>query len=165
MPRERAISRILPWIEPNAPMLNPFKEVDWSPDLPARRKFAISWIIGFPIVALLILLVGRVVGGTWKLELAAGIASVGTAAGVLLWLLPQIAKPFYVIWFAFGCSMGIVIGNLLFLAFFYLVITPFGLARRFNRNPAIAKGFRPGASSYWKPAKQTKDPKRYYRQY
>ncbi|MFT4587452.1 MAG: hypothetical protein ACI9VS_002084, partial [Candidatus Binatia bacterium] len=30
-------------------MLNPFKEVDWNPDLPARRKFAVSLVIGFPI--------------------------------------------------------------------------------------------------------------------
>lgn len=146
-------------------MLNPFKEVDWNPDLPARRKFAVSWMIGFPVVAALILLLGKALGDVWKLELATWIAGVGCGAGVLLWLIPQIARPFYTAWFAFGCSVGIVIGNLLFLAFFFLVITPFGLARRLSSNQAISKGSDPGASTYWKEASQPSDPKRYYRQY
>ncbi len=146
-------------------MLNPFKEVDWNPDLPARRKFAVSWMVGFPIVSVLILLLGKAFGDVWKLELAARIAGVGAGAGLLLWLVPQAAKPFYTVWFGFGCSVGIVIGNLLFLAFFFLVITPFGLARRLSSTRAIAKSADPGASTYWKDAAQPSDPKRYYRQY
>mgnify|MGYP000114131844 CR=1 FL=1 len=146
-------------------MLNPFKEVDWNPDLPARRKFAVSLIIGFPIVALVVLLIGRVFGDEWKWVVPLWIASCGAGTGLVLWAIPQIAKPFYCLWYAFGCSMGIIIGNLLMCAFFYLVITPFGLARRLSKRPAILKGTETGAETYWQDVEAVKDPKRYYRQY
>ena len=146
-------------------MLNPFKEVDWNPDLPARKKFAVSLIIGFPIVALIILLMGRVFSGSWHPTVPVWMAGVGAGTGVVLRLIPQIAKPFYILWFGFGCSMGIVIGNLLFSAFFFLVITPFGLMRRLIGKPAIEKQPSPGAQTYWREARQTSDPKRYYKQY
>ena len=32
-------------------MINPFSEVNWNPDRPARKKFAVSLIIGFPAIA------------------------------------------------------------------------------------------------------------------
>lgn len=146
-------------------MLNPFKEVDWNPDLPARKKFAVSLIVGFPIVAVLLLLLGRAFSGAWNPTIPIWIACAGSGTGVVLRLLPQIAKPFYLVWFGFGCSAGIVIGNLLFSAFFYLVITPFGLMRRMIGKPAIVKRHAKESSSYWQDARTTDDPKRYYRQY
>lgn len=146
-------------------MLNPFKEVDWNPDLPARRRFAVSLTIGFPIVAILILLLGRILGGDWKPAIPIWLAGSGVGVGLVLWALPQIAKPFYVVWYGFGCSMGIVIGNTLMGAFFYLLITPFGLIRRLSKTKAIAKGADPEATTYWRDAPRNDDPKRYYRQY
>ena len=146
-------------------MLNPFKEVDWNPDLPARRKFAASLIIGFPVIAIVILLLGRFFGGEWKPLIPMWMAGGGAFIGAALWAVPQIAKPFYIVWFGFGCSMGIVIGNLLLSAFFYLLITPFGLARRLAKSRPIAKSFDPAAKTYWRDAPPNDDPKRYYRQY
>ncbi len=146
-------------------MLNPFKEVDWNPDRSARRKFAVSWIVGFPIVAVLLLLIGRAVKGGWNVESALWIAGCGAGAGAVLWALPQIAKPFYVLWFGFGCSVGILVGNLLFCACFLLLVTPFGLLKRLAGSRAIAKSFDRNAPTYWRDVEPVKDPKRYYRQY
>lgn len=146
-------------------MLNPFKEVDWNPDLPARRKFAVSLAVGFPIVAILILLLGRIFGGEWKPTVPIWMAGSGVGVGLALWALPRIAKPFYIVWYAFGCTMGMVIGNTLMGAFFYLLITPFGLIRRLSKTKAIAKGADPAAKTYWRDAPRNDDPKRYYRQY
>ena len=41
-------------------MLNPIKEVNWQPDTAARRVFAKSLMIGFPCLALLFLVAGRI---------------------------------------------------------------------------------------------------------
>ncbi len=61
--------------------------------------------------------------------------------------------------------MGVVMGNLLFALFFYLIFTPLGLLLRLRRNQAITKGFDKSRKSYWRDAEKTVDLKRYYRQF
>src|SRR6266513_1053925 len=119
-------------------MMNPFAEVNWNPDTPARRKFAVSLIIGFPIIAALFSAIAWLKTHSFN-HFFLWLGVVGLAAGILFWLLPQIAKPFYVIWYFIACCMGIVIGNVLFALFFYLVFTPLGLVLRLRRNKAITK--------------------------
>ena len=38
-------------------MINPFKEINWKPDRAELKKFGVSLIIGFPIIALVFFLV------------------------------------------------------------------------------------------------------------
>src|SRR5712671_4658214 len=104
-------------------MMNPFADVNWNPDVPARRKFAVSLIIGFPVIAVLFGTVTFVAKHAWK-PFFLWLGVIGLAVGVVLWLVPQIAKPFYMVWYFIACCMGIVIGNTLFALFFYLVFTP-----------------------------------------
>lgn len=145
-------------------MINPFAEVNWNPDVPARKKFGVSLIIGFPVIALLLAVVSylktHAVG-----HFPAWLGGVGLAAGVLFWLLPQIARPFYMAWYFIACCMGIVIGNVLFAVFFYAIFTPLGLLLRLRKNPPLAKGFDKAAPSYWRVAKKPVDLKQYYRQF
>jgi len=145
-------------------MMNPFAEVDWNPDVRGRKKFAVSLIIGFPVIALLLALVSylktHAVG-----PFPAWLGGVGLAAGVIFWLLPQIARPFYVAWYFLACCMGFVIGNVLFAVFFYLVFTPLGLLLRLRKKQAITKGFDKAKASYWRDAEKPVDLKRYYRQF
>jgi len=145
-------------------MMNPFAEVNWNPDLRARKKFAVSLIIGFPAIAIVFSLVAFLVKHSWK-PFFLWLGVIGFAIGIILWLLPQIAKPFYMVWYFIACCMGIVIGNLLFTAFFYLVFTPLGLCLRLRRNKAITKGFDKTRKSYWRDAEKLVDLKRYYRQF
>ena len=145
-------------------MLNPFAEMDWNPDLRARKKFAVSLIIGFPVIAVLLALVSYLkTRGVGHFPLWLG--AIGFFVGIILWLLPQIAKPFYVVWYFFACCMGIVIGNVLFALLFYLVFTPLGLCLRLRRNPPITKGFDKSRKSYWRGTEKPVDLKRYYRQF
>ena len=80
-------------------------------------------------------------------------------------VLPQIAKPFYFVWYFLACCMGFVVGNLLFALFFYLIFTPLGLLLRLRKNQGITKGFDKSRKTYWRDAEKAVDLKRYYRQF
>jgi energy-converting hydrogenase Eha subunit A len=145
-------------------MMNPFADVNWNPDTRARKKFAVSLIIGFPIIAALMEAVSYF--KTHNIgHFPIWLGGIGLAVGVILWLLPQIAKPFYVVWYFLGCCVGIVIGNVLFALFFFLVFTPLGLLLRLRKNKPIEKSFDKSRKSYWRDAEKTVDLKRYYRQF
>ena len=145
-------------------VINPFKDTDWTPDTAARRKFAKSWAIGFPIIAAVFAAIGWISGRgipAW----APWLGALGGAAGVVLYLIPQIARPFYLAWYFVACCMGIVMSNALLIAFFYLVITPFGLVMRACGRDPMKRAWEPSASTYWKDAEKSVDPERYFRQF
>jgi hypothetical protein len=145
-------------------MMNPFADVNWKPSLAEKRKFAVSLIVGFPAIAVVFSLVTWLVKHSWK-PFFLWLGAIGLAVGIILWLLPQIARPFYVVWYFLACCMGIVVGNVVFALFFYLVFTPFGLARRTLNRRAFPKGFDKRAPTYWQPVEKVVDLKRYYRQF
>ena len=145
-------------------MMNPFAEVDWNPDLRARKKFAVSLIIGFPVIAAVFSLVTFLrTHPVYHFALWLGVIGVGL--GVVLWVVPQISKPVYLIWYFVACCMGFVIGNTLFALFFYVVFTPLGLCLRLRKNKAVTKVFDKSRKSYWRDAEKPVDLKRYYRQF
>jgi hypothetical protein len=145
-------------------MLNPFTEVNWNPGLAEKRKFAMSLIIGFPAVAVVFLLIGWLVKHQWK-PFFMWLGVVGLAVGILLWLLPAIAKPFYRVWYFAGCCVGIVMGNLLLSVFYYLVLTPLGLLLRAAGHRPVTKGFDKSRPTYWRDARKELDASRYFRQF
>jgi hypothetical protein len=145
--------------------MNPFREVNWRPNLAARRQFARSLVIGFPCVALLMLVAHRVQGGAWSLGFPLALAAGGVAAGLVLWALPQIALPFYVVWYGAACCIGLVVGNVVLAAVYLLMFAPFGWARRALGRGEFSKGFDRTATTYWRDAELPEDAARYYRQY
>ena len=146
-------------------MINPFKEVNWNPDTAARRTFARSLIIGFPAVALVFLLVGKLTHGVWNTAAALKLAGFGAGAGVLFYALPAIAWPFYVVWYALACCVGLVMGNVLIALLFYVMVTGIGLLKRAFGAQPIAKRPDPQAKTYWLDARPVQDVKSYYRQF
>ena len=92
-------------------MLNPFKEVNWNPDTAARRTFAKSLVVGFPCLALVLLFAGYLTGKGWNFDPSLKLGGIGAAAGVLFYAMPAVAKPFYVVWYALACCIGLVVGN------------------------------------------------------
>lgn len=146
-------------------MLNPFTEVNWKPDHSERRKFAFSLIVGFPILALLFLVAGRLRTGGWDPTIPIRLGVGGAGLGAILWLLPEIARPFYVVWYGFACCMGLVIGNVLLSLFFYVVVSGIGLMLRVTGRDPLRKAFDKSASTYWTDVPKKTDPKRYYQQF
>lgn len=145
-------------------MLNPFKDVNWNPGLAERRKFARSLVIGFPAIAIFFSIIGRLTAHAWK-PFFLWLGVIGLGVGVLLWLLPQIARPFYVVWYFIACCMGFVTGNVLLSALYFLVFTPFGLLMRTAGRDPLKKKFDKSTPTYWQDAKKVVDLKRYYRQF
>lgn len=146
-------------------MINPFKEVNWQPDTAAKRKFAKSLIIGFPIIAALFLIAGWISKGTWNLDFPLKLGGIGAAAGALFWLVPAIAGPFYKAWYAIACCIGFVLSNVLLGGFYYTLLTGIGLLRRTIGKPPIRKELDRSAATYWLDADQPTDPKRYFSQF
>jgi len=148
-------------------MLNPFKEVNWNPGLAERRKFARSLVIGFPCVALILLLAGRLHShtGAWNFKPPLLVGGIGVAFGLLFLVLPAIAKPFYLVWYFVASCIGLVMGNLLLGVAFYVFFTIVGLLKRGFGRPAIRKTVDKQARTYWQDAEQPSDRQRYYRQF
>jgi hypothetical protein len=146
-------------------MVNPFREINWNPGIPERRRFAASLMLGFPCLASVLLVLIRVRGPAWHLNPPLTLAAAGVALGALLWVVPQLARPVYVVWYAIACSIGFVVSNLALTAIYYLLFTPVGLAMRAKSRTSFRKRFDRTASTYWCDAKSPADPAQYYRQF
>lgn len=146
-------------------MLNPFKEVNWNPDTAARRVFAKSLFIGFPCLAAMLLLVGYLTGKGWNFGPPVKLGGFGVAAGVLFYAVPAIAKPFYVVWYALACCVGIVVGNVVLALVFYVLLTGIGFIKRLGGSQPIRKTPDRQAKTYWIDASPAPEAKRYFSQF
>lgn len=146
-------------------MVNPFKAVEWNPSLAQRRKFALSLAIGLPVLAGVWLLLAWLRGATGLRVPALWVGGLGLGLGLLLLAWPQLARPFYLVWYFLGCCLGIVVGNLVLSLLFYLMFTGLGLLMRALGRQSVRKGFDRGATTYWREAERIEDPERYYRQF
>lgn len=149
-------------------MLNPFTEIQWKPDRAELRKFAVSLMIGFPVLAVILALAAwwkTGVPGVFPIRLGAG----GLLAGALLWPAPAaVIRPFYLMWYVLAACIGLVLGNLLFAMCFYLVLTPIGLALRLAGRRPLQTHPDPTATTYWHvvgDGDKALAPSRYYQQF
>jgi hypothetical protein len=146
-------------------MMNPFEDVSWNPDRAERRSFAKSLIIGFPCLAAVWLVVGYLRGHGWRIDSSLLIAGIGAGAGLVLLAIPAIVRPFYVVWYAIACSIGLVVGNLLMGLVFYVFISGLGLVMRLFGRRGMSTGLNRSASTYWLDTGPAPDAKRYFRQF
>ena len=145
-------------------MLNPFRDIEWHPGIAEKRAFAKSIATGLPIVGAILGAVGAMRTGAWP-SWTFWLAGIGGALGVLLWLVPRIAGPFYAVWHGGAACVGFVVGNAFAAIVYYLVITPIGLLVRACGRDPMERRFEPGTKSYWKDAEKVDDAERYFRQY
>ncbi len=145
-------------------MINPFADVNWHPDQTGRRAFAKSIAIGMPAVALVFGSLGWLRTHTWP-AWTWWLAAIGCATGIVLWLLPQISRPFYIAWNAIGCCVGFVVSNAALAAIYFLVVTPIGLALRLARRDPLRLRPDRARASFWDDAEKPRDATRYFRQY
>jgi hypothetical protein len=146
-------------------MINPFKEVNWKPDVAEKRKFARSLMIGFPIIAALIFVGRGFFGHSWNGQFPLMLGEIGFGAGLLFWIVPVIASPFFLAWYFLACCMGIVIGNVLLGGFYFVVVTGVRLILEIMGKAPISKNPDKTGKTYWSDAEKVTDVERYFRQF
>ena len=145
-------------------MVNPFHDINWRPDLAARRRFGLSLVVGFLVLASALAVAVRLRSGTWA-EWPLVMGAVGVGLGGFCWCLPRFARPLYVIWYALGASIGIVVSNVLLVLTYYLTLVPIGLLLRLCGRDPMRRKLEPERGSYWETAKVDRTPASYLRQF
>ncbi len=145
-------------------MINPFREVNWRPGLAERRSFAKSIAIGLPLLAAALGTIGWLRSHAWP-AWTWWLAAIGAGTGAVLWLLPQIARPFYTVWMALGCSLGIIVSNTAVTAVYLLIVTPIGLLLRACGRDPLRRRLERDRESYWEDAQKPGDGESYFRQH
>ena len=81
--------------------------------------------------------------------------------------LPRVLKPVYLVWMSLAIVLGFFVSHAVLLAFFFLVLTPVGLAARLLRKDFLELKLDRRASSYWKIRRRKTAPSRaeYERQF
>jgi hypothetical protein len=81
-------------------------------------------------------------------------------SGLLLLVLglavPRSLKPVYIGWMALGFCLGLIVSTILLTVFFYLVVTPIGLAARCAGKDFLQRKWDAKATTYWLPRKRAK---------
>jgi hypothetical protein len=146
-------------------MINPFKDVNWKPQTPDLRRFGVTLMIGFPIIAVLVLFVRRITYGAWNFEASYWLAGIGFAVGFLFFLIPSLSRPFYFLWFFLACCIGIVLSNVLMSVFFLTLVTCTGLIMRTLGKLSFRKHPDKSLPTYWRNAPGSTNLRRYFRQF
>lgn len=145
-------------------MMNPFKQVNWQPGPAELRTFSRSLMIGFPIIAALLGAM-RWIRTAAVPEWIVWLGATGFAIGVITRLIPRLAPPFYLLWHAVTCTIGLIVTNAIVASIYYLVITPVGLLLRATGRDPMERKMLPKGTTYWEDAAKPEGPERYFRQY
>jgi len=83
----------------------------------------------------------------------------------ILW--PTALRLIFIAWMAMAFTLGLIVSTLLLTLFFYLVVTPVGLAARIFGRDFLSRKWQPSARSYWllRTASEPKKLSDYERQY
>ncbi len=149
------------------PMINPFKEINWKPGSTELRKFSISLIIGFPVIAIVFFLVTWMKNGALPAaDFFLKLGGIGAAVGIVSMIIQPLAKLLYPVWYFLAACIGIVLSNLVFMILYYLMFAPLGLFMRFiiRRDPLALRFDRKNAT-YWLDAPPTPPASRYFSQF
>ena len=146
-------------------MINPFKEVNWNPGTVEKRAFAKSLMIGFPIMALLVLVAGRLLRHEWPVQTALLIGGIGAGLGMIFFLLPALARPFYIFWYGFACCMGLVVGNVVLSLVYFILVTLTGFFLKLSGHRGLRRRPDPAAATYWQDAPPTPAAAKYFQQF
>lgn len=147
-------------------MINPFKEINWKPDRDELKKFGVSLIIGFPVIAIVFFIIRWISGdGMPEPRFFLMLGGIGCAVGIVCWLISPIAKLLYPLWYGIAACVGIVLANLLFTLLFYVLFTPLALFMKLKGRDALHLKKQKDVGSYWIDAPATPPANQYFRQY
>ncbi len=142
-------------------------QINWKPTPPKLRTFGLVGALACLALAAVVHRRHALLGVHIEQSGSASVALACAAAifGVLALVRPTMLRPIYVALTALTLPFGIVVSNVLLVAFYYLGIVPFGLLlRAFGWDP-MHRRFERGTSSYWVPRQRPRDVSRYFKQY
>lgn len=148
-------------------MINPFKEINWKPSAAEIRKFAVSWVVGWPVIALILFTVAWIRKGALPvLDNYLMVGGIGAGLGLVSMVIPAIGRLLYPLWMGFAACIGIVVANLLFTLMYYLLFAPLGLIMRvIGRDPLQLRWKKEQRQTYWLDAPETPAASRYFSQF
>ena len=81
--------------------------------------------------------------------------------------LPRALKPVYLAWMALAFTLGVIVSTVILTVFYFIVITPLGVAGRLFGKDFLSEKLDPRARSYWLPRDRStvRQPADYEKQY
>lgn len=139
-------------------------EVNKNPSRKELKKFALTMLIGMPIVGLIWSGIIYWTGQIWNFWIFGAFALFGVLVCLGTWISAPLGRVLYIAWHTLAAIIEAVISFVSTLLMYVLTILPIGLIMRlFGRKPLTVLDKE--ASSYWKHCQKTTDLKRYFRQY
>jgi hypothetical protein len=139
-------------------------DVNKNPTPHDLRKFALTMIIGMPIVGTIwtgIIWWSQDILNLW---IFGAFASFGATVCILTLLSKAVGRIIYIIWHTLAAIIETVISFVSTLLMYFLTILPIGLIMRLiGRKPLPILDEK--QKSYWKEHQEPEDLKRYFRQY
>jgi hypothetical protein len=146
-------------------MVNPFARVNWSPSPAELRRFALTLTIGAPALALLTLAISYLRTGTVPIAPAVWICAIGGGIAAVSVMSILVGRLLYRVWYAIGCSIGLITANLALMGVFFFVVTPLGLTRRLLGQSRVLRAPSAAHQSYWVETPPSVGPRSYTRQF
>ena len=138
--------------------------VNKNPTGSELKKFALTMIIGMPIVGLIWTGIIYWTADTWNFWVFGAFAIFGTLVCLSTLASSPVGRVLYIVWHTLAAVIEAVISFVSTLLMYILTILPIGLIMRLlGRKPLTVLDKE--AETYWKDCQQPTDLKRYFRQY
>lgn len=144
-------------------MINPFLEINWSPQRNDIRSFGKVFCISALCLSIFMVLFFKEASFGKTVSFYAVVF--GVLIFILSFLLPTVVVPFYLLWHFISACIGIVVSNLLLTLFYYCIFSPFAIIGRVfsGRDPLTIR--KSDKKSYWVNVVAKDDLRRYFKQY
>ena len=114
-----------------------------NPSAKMLREFGIIALFGFGLV-------GALLGLKWEAWTASYVLwALGAVSFVLALVQPRLLLPLYVVLMVVAFPIGFVISNVILLALYFGLFTPFSMVFRLIGRDTMKRKFEPEAESYW----------------
>ena len=135
-------------------------EIDWNPGHKKLRNFGIIALVASIVIAIsLYVLKGM------SIRWASIIAAFGFATFLTTVVSPRMARTIYIGMMLLTMPIGLAVGFVLMATFYFLLLTPLGLAFRLMGRDLLSRKFDLKAESYWVAHKPPERIDRYFRQF
>ena len=131
-------------------------KIDFKPSVTMLRQFGWIAVLGFPLIAVVILFNWL----DWQPNAAIYcLFGLGGLSGLLAMTAPKALQPIYVVMMLVAIPIGLVISMVLLRLIYYLLFTPMALWFRIRGRDAMKRTLDPDRESYWEDHRDTSRPR------